>query len=348
MLSTLIRLPFRLRFVIAWAIVQCKIMAGYVSYWISAFRKDSYVQERWDGRVPLAGARRVVVFVHYDRQGVVHDFVWHYLRQLHALGFAIVFSSNSPRLADSQIEPLRDICALILRRDNVGYDFGAYKEGIAAVPDRTALDMLLLANDSVYGPLHHLAGLLERMDPEDADVWGASDSWEFSFHLQSYFLLFHKAALASPAFGAFWDRLRYVQSKTWIIRKYEIGLTRALRRAGLRCRAAFPYRQAATALIEAVVERNIAGDGIDPVRKSFIQQVFRTINAGVPLNGTHFFWDYLIAQMDFPFLKRDLLQKNPARIPLLNYWERVVKQSSDYDTELILRHLELSLKNRSV
>jgi len=342
----LIRLPLRLRIVLTWLIAQTKLLGGYFSYALSLFRQESYVHERWEGRRPLAGARRVAVFVHYDRQGIVHDFVQHYLRQLHDLGYAIVFTSNAPRLA--QIEPLQELCALVIRRDNVGYDFGAYKEGIAAIPELGAVDTLLLANDSVYGPLHHLAGVLERMDPQDADVWGASDSWEFSFHLQSYFLVFHRAALASPAFTAFWRKLRYVQSKTWIVRKYEVGLTRSLRRAGLRCRAAFPYRQAASALIEAVVERNVAGDGLDPVRKTFIQQVFRTINAGVPLNGTHFFWDYLISQMDFPFLKRDLLRKNPARIPLLNYWERVVKQSTDYDTDLILRHLELSLKNRSV
>ncbi|CAO3383420.1 rhamnan synthesis F family protein [Azospirillum argentinense] len=347
MMSILARLLTRLRIGFFWLIAQVKLLGGCFSYGASFFRKESYVRERWEGHRPLAGARRVVVFVHYDRQGVVHDFVRHYLRQLHDIGFSIVFVSNAPRLV--QVEALQDICALVIRRDNVGYDFGAYKEGIAAVPDLGALDMLLLANDSVYGPLYHLGGLLDRMGPEEADVWGASDSWERSFHLQSYFLLFHKAALTAPAFAAFWRQLRYVQSKTWIVRKYEIGLTRTLRRSGLNCRAAFPYRQAAAALVEAVVEGNVTGDALqDPVRKRFIQQVFYTINAGVPLNGTHFFWDYLIARMEFPFIKRDLLQKNPARIPLLNYWERVVQTSTDYDTDLILRHLEMSLKNRSV
>ena len=347
MTSILARLLVLLRIGFFWMVAQIKLWGGYLSYGASFFRKESYVRERWDGHRPLAGARRVVVFVHYDRQGVVHDFVQHYLRQLHDIGFAIVFVSNAPRLV--QVEALREICALVIRRENVGYDFGAYKEGIAAVPDLGALEMLLLANDSVYGPLYHLGGLLDRMGPEEADVWGASDSWERSFHLQSYFLLFHKAALTAPAFAAFWRQLRYVQSKMWIVRKYEIGLTRALRRSGLHCRAAFPYRQAAAALIEAVVEGNVTGDALqDPVRKRFIQQVFHTINTGVPLNGTHFFWDYLIAHMEFPFIKRDLLQKNPAHIPLLNYWERVVRSSTDYDTDLILRHLEMSLKNRSV
>lgn len=346
-MSALFRYSMRLRIVFTWLVLQFKLLGGFLSYGFGAFRKESYVRERWDGQLPLAGARRVAVFVHYDGQGVVHGFVLHYLRQLQKLGFATVFTSNGPRLAPEQVEQLQGLCALIIRRDNVGYDFGAYKEGIAAIPDLAALDMLLLANDSVYGPFHHLAAVLDRMPPQEAEVWGASDSWEFSFHLQSYFLLFHRAALATPAFAAFWKKLRYVQSKIWIVHKYEVGLTRSLRRAGLRCRAAFPYRQAATALVEAVVEHNI-DDDLDSVRKSFIRQLFRSINAGVPLNGTHFFWDYLIAEMEFPFLKRELLQKNPARIPLLNYWERVVRTNTPYDTDLILHHLEMSLKNRSV
>ncbi|KAA1053994.1 Alpha-L-Rha alpha-1,2-L-rhamnosyltransferase/alpha-L-Rha alpha-1,3-L- rhamnosyltransferase [Azospirillum argentinense] len=336
------------RSLVMWLIKQLHLVNAYISYFFSSLRKESYVRERWEGVIPLAGAKRLVVFVHYDRKGIVHDFARHYLRQLADSGFAIVFVSNAPTLGASEVDWLQRHCALILRRANVGYDFGAYKEGIAAIPDLATLDTLLLANDSVYGPLHHIAGVLERMEPETADVWGASDCWEFSFHLQSYFLVFHKPALQSPAFAEFWSKLRYVQSKTWIIMKYEVGLTRAMRQAGLRCRAAFPYRDAAAALIEAVVERDILSEGIDPVRKNFIQQVFRIINAGRPLNSTHFFWDYMIAQMDFPFLKRELLQKNPAHIPLLTYWERVVKQSTDYDTDLILRHLELSLKNRSV
>ncbi len=347
-MGALIRLPLRLKLVIAWAEKTLRLAWAWIAYLLRPHRKASYVRERWEGRRPLADARRVAVFVHYDRRGVVHDFVLHHLRQLHDLGFAIVFVSNAPRLSEAQVELLRTQCALVIRRDNVGYDFGAYKEGIAAIPDLAGRDMLVLANDSVYGPLHHLAGVLERMEPEDADVWGASDSWEFSFHLQSYFVVFHRKALATPDFKAFWERVRYVPSKTWIVRHYEVGLTRAMRRAGLRCRAAYPYRQAAAALVEAVVERNVAGDGLDPVRKSFIQQVFKALNAGVPLNGTHFFWDHMIAEMDFPFLKRDLLQKNPARIPLLTYWERVIQRSTSYDTDLILRHLEVALRNRSV
>lgn len=321
---------------------------AYISYVRSFLRVASYIRERHEGRRPLASAKRVAVFVHYDRRGRVHEFVQYHLRLLANSGYAVVFVSNAPVLPAAAVERLKPVCALILRRKNIGYDFGAYKEGIEAIPDIGALDSLLLVNDSVYGPLHHPVGILERMPAEEADVWGASDSWERSFHLQSYFLLFHRAALTNPAFSTFWKGLRYVQSKTWIIEKYEIGLSRALSRAGLRCRAAYPYRRAAAALIEAMVERGKDVESLDPARKTFLQQIFRNVDQGIPLNSTHFFWDYMIVQMGFPFLKRDLLQRNPARIPLVSYWERVLRQSTEYDPDLILRHLEQSLRNRSV
>jgi len=344
-LKRIIRLVWRVGSGVVRGVLLC---LAFLSFLRSLLRAPSYVRERHEGRKRLEGARKVLVFVHFDRSGTVHDFVLNHVRLLANCGFAVVFVSNAPTLAERAIEALKPICALILRRDNVGYDFGAYKEGIAAIPDLSALDQLALANDSVYGPFHHPMSYLERMSAETADVWGTSDSWEFSFHLQSYFLLFHRAALASPAFAAFWARMRFVQSKFWIVRHHEVGLTRALAGSGLRCRAAFPYREAASALIESVMERGVAPDSMDPVRKEFLARLFGSIDAGVPLNGTHFFWDHMIANMGFPFLKRDLLQKNPARIPLLTYWERIVRQSSDYDTDLILRHLERSLKNRSV
>lgn len=347
-MDMLSRTLIHLRGAYEWTEGRAKLALSYVSYARSFLRAPTYVRERWTGRQPLAGARRVAVFVHYDRRGIVHEFVYRHLRQLANTGFSIIFVSNAPRLSDETRERLKPVCALILRRANVGYDFGAYKEGIAAIPDVTALDLLILANDSVYGPLHHPARVLENMGPEGADVWGASDSWEHSFHLQSYFLVFHRAALVSPSFSRFWTSLTYVQSKTWIVRRYEIGLTRAMSRAGLRCRAAYPYRDAAAALVQAVMDGAFNDPTVDPVRKAYAEQLFRAIDRGVPLNSTHFFWDHLIARMGFPFVKRDLLQKNPVRIPLLSYWERVIRDASDYDTDLILRHLELTLRNRTV
>lgn len=317
---------------------------GYGSYVRSYLRRrKNFIEERWSGLQDLSTASRVAVFTHYDAQGVLHDFAAYYIRQLTEAGFTIVIVSNSPRLPRDTIDRLLPSCALILRRANVGYDFGALKDGLAQIPSLDRIDTLLLANDSVYGPFHALKDIVARMDRR-ADVWGITDSWHSRFHLQSFFLLFNRRALTSPAFARFWSSVRYVQAKHWIIGKYEIGLTRALESGGLRCQALFPYRQAAAALLEAIGNGRLQPlEGLDPILVKHVRLLSESVRRGVPLNGTHFFWDYLIERMGCPFLKRELLRDNPEGIPSVRFWEKVVGSAGTYDTSLIARHLAVTL-----
>ena len=64
----------------------------------------------------------------------------------------------------------------------------------------------------------------------------------------------------------------------------------------------------------------------------------------IPMNSSHFFWDHLIVRMGCPFLKRVLLRENPAQIP----WQEVIQSATEYDTDLIARHLERTLRRRAV
>jgi hypothetical protein len=140
-----------------------------------------------------------------------------------------------------------------------------------------------------------------------------------------------------------------VQSKDWIIDHYEVGLTRALIRDGLRCRALFPYREAATTLVDGLTKTR---DGAESERrttsqKQFLEKVVNAVERGVPMNPSHFLWAHQIA-MGCPFLKRELLRDNPARIPGVIHWETLIRSASDYDTDLVARHLELSVRRRAV
>lgn len=336
---------------VRWLRLCGRLARGYASYGVSLLReRRPQVVQRWPGAIELATAKRVAIFNHFDRNGVVHEFVQRYLDEIAATGFAIVFVSNSPKLPQETIDRLVPITALILRRTNAGKDFGAYKDGIRLAGDISRLERLLIVNDSVYGPFQPLSPVIDEMDMAKADVWAVSDSWEYRYHLQSYFLLFGPRALRSKAFRDFWDGVRYVQAKSWLIHRYEIGLTRRMLAGGLRCRALFPYRDAALAVVEAVQDKKILEDAsVSALQKQYISQMFNSVDAGVPLNGMHFFWEYLITNMGCPFIKRELLRDNPARIPFLSYWQRVIAQASEtYDTDIILRHLEQSLRDRSV
>ena len=69
---------------------------------------------------------------------------------------------------------------------------------------------------------------------------------------------------------------------------------------------------------------------------------------GVRSNSMHHFWDHLIIKMRCPFIKRELLARNPARVPYVYRWENAIRQVSNYDTNLIVQHIQSSLRNRAV
>lgn len=325
------------------------IAFGHLSYWRGLVRRRTdFVEQTWSGQRDLASAEKVAIFSHFDADGVLHDFVAYYLRQIAEAGFTIVFVSNASRLRPETVERLRPWCGLILRRANIGYDFGAYKDGLARIPDLRRVELLLLANDSVYGPFRPLPEILAGLDGS-ADVWGITDSWEKHFHLQSYFLLFGRAALQAPIFSQFWSRWRYVNSKYWNISRGEIGLSRELSAHGLRCQALYPYRAAAAALFTAMREDGSPRAGeFDPAQRRFLRDLAVLIHHGRSVNSTHYFWDYLVSRQGCPFLKRELLRDNPMNVPFVSRWEQIVKSAGPYDTNLIACHLALSAPGRTV
>ena len=56
-------------------------------------------------------------------------------------------------------------------------------------------------------------------------------------------------------------------------------------------------------------------------------------------NPTHVFWDILIKDFKYPFIKRDLLKTNPADIRNFFSWIEVVKKTG-YNINLIEEHLK--------
>lgn len=309
---------------------------------------SSMVRHSWPGAVDIEKAKDFAVFVHYDTKGKVHDFHIEHIRALKAAGRAVIFVSNSPEFPDSEREKAAPHCALIAWRRNRGYDFGAYRDGVLLIPDYEAARSVLLINDSVYGPFQDLKPLFKRMDAKTADIWGLTDNWDTKWHLQSYFLLFHEAALKSDAVRALWRDWKHVQSKSWVINKLEIGLTGRFQKAGLKCAALWPYRDEVTRFCDTVKDRKLLEDeNLSEGHRELLGRILELADAGAPMNPCHFFWDQLIAD-GFPYMKREVLTANPIGMPRLYEWSRVIEQASGYDAGLVERHLRAILKNRVI
>ena len=311
-------------------------------------------------------ASRVVVFSHFDNQGLIRHHTRAYIDALRAEGLDVVFVSNAARLAPLDLAWIQSRASRILIRRNSGYDFAAWRDALSVCGLPAAnTSLLLLANDSVYGPLHQLGPVLNRIDFAEADVWGATDSWQHRFHLQSFFIAFGPKAFSDEAFNTFWRSVQNIRSKAWVVKHYELGLSRSLIAAGLRCKAIWSYIEMIEVLRQNVAEQDAQEREIEARLRSRIEpdqgnrqpnelfanaarlnaeRILRIANRRVPLNPTADLWRVLIEQ-GFPFLKRELLRSNPSRVPDIAIWSTVVNEIRGFDRDIILRDLEKSLKN---
>ncbi len=326
------------------------LLHAYLSYFRSFLRKPYQVIDTWTNGKPLG--RKVVVFVHYDAAGEVQAYLLPYLQALNEHGFDIVFVSNSGKLAKPAMALLQTLCAAVLTRRNIGYDFGAMRDGlsyVAAKPETT--DMLLVLNDSVYGPLSDITPLLAGIDFSKADVWGATESYQNRYHLQSYFIAVGPAALASKAWMGFWNTVRPVRNKLWVILNYEVGMTRAMLKHGLRCAAVVPYKDLIARIDPAPLVKKDRDEppDTDPFvinRKTHLMHILYSTSHRVPMNPTAELWRQLM-EVRFPFIKRELLRDNPARVIDLADWRDVARQTYDADFSAIEDDLQRVLRDRT-
>ena len=296
---------------------------------------------------------KIVLFCHFDRAGRIRADLRLYLKALTHSGLGIIFVSNAPRLPPEEMLFLRDHCAGVVMRRNAGFDFSAWKDALLAYGlPRPETSLLILANDSVYGPLRPLGPALDAIDLTQADLWALTDSWQRRYHLQSYFLAAGPRVLESATWGKFWRGLRPLARKRWVIRRFEIGLSQAMLRAGFRLRAVWPYESLVddvTAASPDAGSPDESGTEEDPLHAARNRQERRLRHAiaeRLPLNPTSDLWRFLLLR-GYPFLKRELLRENPTRVPDLWDWRLLLAEISESDPGMILADLARSARNRA-
>lgn len=319
-------------------------------------RSPRRVLSQWPaGQIPLGP--KVCVFVHWDGGGEVREHVRHHVGAFVSAGVSVVFVTNSGFLRPESLAWLQTLCAGVIVRANVGYDFGAWREGFEALGlPRADTSMVIMANDSVYGPLVPLDSVLDRVDFTQADVWGCTESWQSRYHLQSYFMAFSPAVVASPAWQAFWASVTPTWSKNWLIRLYELGLTQTLLKAGFQCRALWPYEALARdvdpdLLTDKDNSPHNTNDPVVQVRRDHAHRVRGAVVHRMPLNPTSDLWRQLLTAR-YPYIKRELLRLNPTFVPDVADWRGVVQDMLGNAPPppvlgAIERDLQRTLKNKA-
>lgn len=248
-------------------------------------------------------------------------------KSLSDAGFTVLVvhaaDSHRPSLNADDI----DECFTILKR-NIGYDFGSYAVGVFAARDSlSALDEMIFVNDSIVQIAEGLGAVIDRFREVDADAVGCTDSFQHQYHLQSYLIWFGRKICRSSVLPRFMADYSFSSVKDIVIKEGEIGLSVRLQVEGFTIAALFGYQTLASHWVRRYGETlqqvdDLPGTPRDQTTPSFktslinqLDVMMNSILNGVPVNPTHFFWDILIEDFAFPFVKRELAITNPCNVP---------------------------------
>jgi rhamnosyltransferase len=273
------------------------------------------------------------LFASWDPHGRIDPYVIEYLKHLNECGFDIYFCTTSETLDEQDLSVALKFCKVITHRENVGLDFASWAllwRNNSLLKNYSAV---LIANDSVFGPLHSLAPYIARMQQTEADLVGMTDNWEKNYHLQSYFVYFKKNILELGLLDTFMNSVQLSYDKEKIIERYEVGLTQLIIKSKLKVAALFPYLKIRA---EAIAQGN---------NFQYADLILRQ-----PCNSTIFMWKILIKEFKFPFLKTEILKLNRKESIDVVHWRTVLGEVSvTSDAEpLIINYIARTTANARI
>ncbi|MGV8931101.1 MAG: CDP-glycerol glycerophosphotransferase family protein [Luteimonas sp.] len=288
-------------------------------------------------RDPVAYARgqritRVCLFAGYDPDGLIDDYVVDYLREL-SLHADVYYLADCP-MQPGQLARIADFTVGAWAFRHGEYDFGSFSRLARDLVGWELIeqyDELILANDSCY-LLRPLDQMFERMDASACDWWGLQMtkknflgddpdhlhislemvrdsmlpetelSYVNSLHVSSYFVVYRKPIIDDTQFRRRLDGVTVQSSKSNIITKYEIGLSRYL------------------------ISQNYRLD-------TFIADLH-------PYHPVYTLNHFKLIEQGFPLFKRLLLSNNPLDAPGLADWKQMLlERVPDAPVEMMERNL---------
>lgn len=266
------------------------------------------------------------IFSQFSADGNLADYCHHYLQELHKAGCDIVVVSTSPSFSKQALSHCKPLCKAVLHRSNDGRDLYSYKVGFDfSQTELTHYDKVIFANDSVVGPLFDLSKLINYGDDLKLDLWGAADSHAIQYHLQSYFLVFNKNVATSQCFKRYWSNIKILTNKAHIIFHYELNIAKHFKQHGYKVGALCEFYD----LIDKAMQQH-------PENSKQLAMIKQR-----KLNPTHFLWDYMITEQQFPFIKKELILNNPLDRDLSTL-PNIIKHNSQYDINLIKQLMQQS------
>lgn len=258
--------------------------------------------------------KRLLIYVHFNKYHHLSEHVIYQLTQLRSLFKKVIFLSNSP-LAPADLARLEEqqLISQFIQRENQGYDFAAWKEGMIeeGFEQLKAYDSVTVMNDTCFGPLWDLLPYYQTYEADEAiDFWGMTNHQGIKAgnhyiheHLQSYFICFKQSLVASSVFQTFWQKVEALTDVQMVIDRYETHYTKRFTEAG------FVY----ASILDTI-----------PLRKEYVHPNF-------PIHYPHVVLDHKV-----PFIKVKTFDLSQHLSP---YTLEAIQKQSPYPVELITSHM---------
>ena len=270
--------------------------------------------------------KRAGIFLFYDPEGKVDDYILGCLGSLQQHMDYLLVVSNSP-LDETNRKRLESVSSEVMERKNVGYDVGAYRDGLRHLgwDHMGDYDELVLFNYTFFAPIHPWAGLFERTDKWDTDFWGITEHDEvrphpflpklvMPRHIQSHWIAVRSSLSATKDWRTYWEDMPPIESYNDSIQWHESRFTGYFNALGYRHEVAY---------------------NVDDYPSA--NPVFDNAN--------------LLLQDGCPILKRRNLFHNPLhldRFAIIGADMLEQARAAGYDTDLILSNLARTSKPRDL
>lgn len=267
--------------------------------------------------------KRLCIYLTYDKQGIVDDYIGYILSEMRNCAEYIVVICNMTEVF-SGMDILERYSDKIICRENIGFDAGGFKEALCRfIGWDTVLqyEELILVNDSFFGPFIPMKDIFSEMENRNVDFWGLAKhgtyeekgSIKFFEHIQSYFLVIGSTMLHSEQFKNYWEDMPFYSTFLDVVYQHEVNFTSYFKSLG--------YTYDVLADIEINDSQlNLANNYIQYAKISY----------------------ELIEKRNFPFLKRQQFANNTLSnqtqenlFQAINY----IDEKTNYDINLIWNNI---------
>jgi len=256
-----------------------------------------------------------------------------FLSCLQQAGYNVILVNNG-NLADALLVGYLPYCHSVIERPRGGRDFGGYKWGTKALCDlerrNGQVTQVIYCNDSIFVRPSTLALLLSRIRQMSDDYIGITDTFDQSYHVQSWFFAASGHLFHSAAFQQFWRSYVPLSYRRHCIKNGEVGISRYLSKHGIHPNPLYTQTMILDLIFEGTlaqaVDRLLLGlspgdyreltaamqqiafaQSPDGTAGSFLRRdIMEQIGMSNTMNTANLI---LIRYTAFPFLKKDLVYR---------------------------------------